>query len=142
MGTRWLDSIESVFNEVQRWPLEELELSELIDKILAIHLKTYKKQKAILTLVQAMFSVKELRELDAKHDDLVINHMSEVFKRIGLQRHIRERERIARLYLEITHSTFLVVVNQNENRAKRTLNDLKRMIEGLLAHHLSDSEES
>ncbi|REG86700.1 TetR/AcrR family transcriptional regulator [Marinomonas pollencensis] len=141
MGSRWLESIDAVFMEVLRWPLEELALSELIDKILAIHLKTYKKQKAILTLVQAMFSVKELRELDAQHDDLVIRQMSEVFKRIGLQRHIRERERIARLYLEVTHSTFLVVVNQNENRAKRTLNDLKRMIESLLAHHLSNSQE-
>lgn len=141
MGSRWLESIDTVFNEVQKWPLEELEVDDLIDKILAIHLKTYKKQKAILTLVQAMFSVKELRELDEKHDELVINQMSEVFKRIGLQRHIRERERIARLYLEITHSTFLVVVHQNENRAKRTLNDLKRMIESLLRHHLSASEE-
>lgn len=141
MGTRWLESIEAVFNEVQQWPLESLETSDLIDKILAIHLKTYKKQKAILTLVQAMFSVKELRELDEQHDELVISHMSDVFKRIGIQRHIRERERIARLYLEVTHSTFLVVVNQNENRAKRTLADLKRMIEGLFMYHLEQDSD-
>ncbi|WP_133010362.1 TetR/AcrR family transcriptional regulator [Marinomonas flavescens] len=137
MGTRWLESIDVVFTEVLSWPLEEFEFEDLIDNILAIHLKTYKKQKAILTLVQAMFSVKELRELDKKHDDLVIRQMAEVFKRIGIRRHIRERERIARLYLEITHSTFLVVVNQNETRAKRTLSDLKRMIENLLSYHLS-----
>ncbi|BFM49214.1 TetR/AcrR family transcriptional regulator [Marinomonas sp. THO17] len=140
MGTRWLDSIESVFTEVHQWPLEHLAVNDLIDKILAIHLKTYKKQKAILALVQAMFSVKELRELDEKHDELVINQMSDVFKRIGIQCHIRERERIARLYLEVTHSTFLVVVNQNEQRAKRTLADLKRMIESLFHYHLAAKE--
>lgn len=136
MGLSWLESIEGVLNEVQEWPLESLELTTLIDQLLSINLKTYKKQKAILTLVQAMFSVKELRELDQKHDDLVISKMAIVFKRIGIDHHIRERERLARLYLEVTHSTFLVVVNQNEQRAKRTLSDLKLMIESLLSQHI------
>lgn len=137
MGLSWLESIEGVFNEVQEWPLESLELTSLIDQLISINLKTYKKQKAVLTLVQAMFSVKELRELDQKHDDLVISKMSTVFKRIGINDHIRERERLARLYLEVTHSTFLVVVNQNEKRAKRTLSDLKLMIESLLRQHIN-----
>jgi AcrR family transcriptional regulator len=137
MGLSWLESIEGVLNEVQEWPLESLELPTLIDQLLSINLKTYKKQKAILTLVQAMFSVKELRELDKKHDDLVISKMAIVFKRIGIDHHIRERERLARLYLEVTHSTFLVVVNQNEQRAKRTLSDLKLMIESLLMQHIN-----
>lgn len=139
MGLRWLESIDKVFEVVRQWPLETLEIEDVLDKILAIHLKTYKKQKAILTLVQAMFSVKELRELDTRHDDLVINQMSEVFKRIGISRHIRERERLARLYLEVTHSTFLVIVNQNESRAKRTLADLTLMLDSLFKHHLEEA---
>jgi len=106
--------------------------------LLAIHFQTYKTQKAILALVQAMFSVKELRSLDKKHDDLVVRQMSEVFKRIGLNSHIRERERITQLYLEILHSTFLVVVHQNELQTQHTIRDLKRMVQCLLSHHLND----
>lgn len=78
--------------------------------------------------MQAIFSAKELRSLDKKHDDLVVRQMSEVFKRIGLNSHICERERIAQFSLEITHTTFLVVVHQNELRTQRTIRDVKRMV--------------
>jgi AcrR family transcriptional regulator len=137
MALRWLEGIETVLNEIDQWPVESLSVDELVDRMLAINLKVYKKQKAILTLVQAMFSVPALRELDNQHDDLVISRMAALFKRIGIQRHLKERERLARLYLEMTHSIFLVVVNQKGDRAKRTLADLRMMVCTLLHHHLA-----
>ena len=135
MGLRWLDGIEVILDQISKWPLEELPLEEAVDQLIALNFKVYKKQKAILTLVQAMFSVPELRELDMQHDDLVISRMAVVFKRLGIQKHITERERIARFYLEMTHSLFLVLVNQSGERAKRTLSDLKLMAYTLLAQH-------
>ncbi|SIS46402.1 TetR/AcrR family transcriptional regulator [Neptunomonas antarctica] len=137
MALRWLEGIETVLNEIDQWPVESLSVDELVDRMLAINLKVYKKQKAILTLVQAMFSVPALRELDNQHDDLVISRMAVLFKRMGIQRHLKERERLARIYLEMTHSIFLVVVNQKGDRAKRTLADLRMMVCTLLHHHLA-----
>ena len=128
MALRWLEGIETVLNQIDQWPVETLSIEELVDQMLAINLKAYKKQKAILTLVQAMFSVPELRELDEQHDELVIARMAGIFKRIGIQRHLKERERLARFYLETTHSIFLVVVNQKGDRAKRTLADLHMLL--------------
>lgn len=136
MGQSWLDSIEEVMKEIQDWPLEQMPLAEFIDQVIDTNLQTYRKQKAVLPLVQAMFSVPELRALDERHDEMVIAQMSKVFKRIGLKKHIRERERIARHFLEVTHSSYLVVVNQNPQRAARTLADLKLMLNCLLQHHL------
>ncbi|WP_067207909.1 TetR/AcrR family transcriptional regulator [Marinomonas aquimarina] len=136
MGQSWLDSIEEVLKEIQDWPLEQMPLAEFIDQVIDTNLQTYRKQKAVLPLVQAMFSVPELRALDERHDEMVIAQMSKVFKRIGLKKHIRERERIARHFLEVTHSSYLVVVNQNPQRAARTLADLKLMLNCLLKHHL------
>lgn len=141
MGKKWLDSIEQVLNEVQEWPLETMSISDFVDKVVDINLRTYRLQRAVLTLVQAMFSVPELRELDDRHDNLVISQMSKVFKRLGIKKHIRERERIARHYLEVTHSSYLVVVNQNERRAARTLDDLKLMMVCLLERHLGEDPE-
>lgn len=138
MGMRWLNEIEVVLSEFQNWPIETMEFDELVSKMLTVKLKVYKKQKAILTLVQAMFSVPELRDLDAQHDELVIQSMAQVFKRMGMSQHQKERERLARVYLESTHSLFLVVVNQKGDRAKRTLNDLKLMVKTLLSTYLSD----
>ncbi len=136
MGLRWLEQIELTLDEIDGWPVEELPLDQLVERMLAINLKAYKKQKAILTLVQAMFSVPELRELDARHDELVISRMANIFRRMGIRRHLKERERIARLYLETTHAVFLVVVNQQGERARRTLADLKLIIVSLLEQHL------
>ena len=138
MAMRWLDEIEAVLNEFETWPIETMALEELIDKLLKTNLKVYKKQKAILTLVQAMFSVPELRQLDEQHDELVIKKMAQVFKRMGINHHLKERERLARVYLEATHSLFLVVVNQKGDRAKRSLNDLNLMIKTLLKTYLAD----
>ncbi|BDX01271.1 TetR family transcriptional regulator [Marinomonas pontica] len=140
MGKSWLDSIEDVLKGIQEWRLEDMTLPNFIDQVVDINLRTYRQQRAVLRLVQAMFSVQELRELDERHDDMVISQMAKVFKRLGFKKHIRERERIARLYLEVTHSTYLVVVNQNERRAARTLDDLKLMLTCVLERHLNEPE--
>lgn len=140
MGKSWLDSIEEVLKDIHEWHLEEMTLPYFIDQVVDINLRTYRQQRAVLRLVQAMFSVQELRELDERHDDMVISQMAKVFKRLGLKKHIRERERIARLYLEVTHSTYLVAVNQNERRAARTLDDLKLMLTSVLERHLNEPE--
>lgn len=139
MGSRWLEGVEAALDEIASWPVEEMALDELVEKMLSVKLKVYRQQKAILTLVQAMFSVPQLRELDLQHDELEISRMAAVFKRMGINRHVKERERLARLFLETTHSVFLVVVNQKGERAKRTLADLNLMICMLLRQHLSDS---
>ncbi|MCO4759206.1 MAG: TetR/AcrR family transcriptional regulator [Oceanospirillaceae bacterium] len=140
MGLRWLEEIDKVLSEIAAWPVEDMPLDELVEQMLAKNLKVYKKQKAVLTLVQAMFSVPALRELDAQHDDLVISRMAAIFKRMGINRHLKERERLGRLYLETSHSVFLVVVHQSGERAKRTLADLKFMLCTLLQQHLEQSQ--
>lgn len=137
MANDWLEEINKVLRTITDWSIEDMVLDDLLAQMLALNLKAYKKQKAILTLVQAMFSVPELRALDEQHDDLVISHVAAIFKRMGIQSHIKERERLGRLYLETSHSAFLVVVNQNPERAKRTLADLKLMLLALLNQHLS-----
>ena len=142
MAMRWLDEIEAVLNEFETWPIETMDIDELIARLLKTNLKVYKKQKAILTLVQAMFSVPELRQLDEQHDELVIKKMAQVFKRMGINHHLKERERLARVYLEATHSLFLVVVNQKGERAKRSLNDLNLMIKSLLKTYLEDENHN
>ncbi|MDP2504572.1 MULTISPECIES: TetR/AcrR family transcriptional regulator [unclassified Oceanobacter] len=136
MGQRWLEDVEQALLGIAQLPVETLPLEQLLNKVLERHLKVYKRQKAVLTLVQAMFSVPELRQLDEQHDDLVIHHMAVIFKRMGIQSHIRERERLGRFYLEVSHSVFLVVVHQNPQRARRTLDDLHLCLHALLQHHL------
>jgi len=136
MGMRWLDGITVVLKEYEGWDVEGMELDELVDKMLMANFKVYKKQKAILTLVQAMFSVPELRELDAEHDEMMITCIAQVFKRAGMKKQLKERLRIAELYLEMTHAIFLSMVNMSGERLKRSRDDLNLMVGTLLKAHL------
>jgi AcrR family transcriptional regulator len=141
MGMRWLDDIESVLNEFDGWDIENIPLSDLIDDMLSTNFKVYKKQKAILTLVQAMFSVPELRELDEKHDEMMITTFARLFKRMGMSKQLKERERLGRVYLESTHAVFVTMSTQQGERVKRTQADLKVMVMALLLSHLAVKNE-
>lgn len=140
LGERWLEQTQLLLEQIDQWPLTTLSLREFVDKVVDQNLKVYKKQQGVLPLVQAMFAIPELRPLDQYHDDMVIAAMAKVFKQLGAQKHVHERERIARAYLELTHALLLVVVSQQGQRAKRTLDDLKWMVEALLQRHLTDIE--
>ncbi len=135
MGMRWLEGIERILQEYSTWDVETMDMDELVNKMLSANFKVYKKQKAILTLVQAMFSVPELRELDRQHDDMVITQISEIFKRLGIQKQLKERQRLAELYLEMTHSLFLMMVDMQGERLKRSMQDLNLMVCTLLHAH-------
>ncbi len=137
MGMRWLDGITVVLKEYEAWDVEGMDLDELVDKMLMANFKVYKKQKAILTLVQAMFSVPELRELDAEHDAMMITCIAQVFKRKGMNKQLKERQRVAELYLEMTHAIFLIMVDMSGERLKRTREDLNLMVTTLLKAHMA-----
>ncbi|WP_430461003.1 TetR/AcrR family transcriptional regulator [Thalassolituus sp. LLYu03] len=142
MGSRWLEDIGLALDSIAALPVETLSVDDLLDRIMAAHLSVYKKQKAVLTLVQAMFAVPELRDLDTQHDELVISRMAEIFRRLGINRHIKERERLGRFYLEMTHAAFLVIVHQKGQRARRTQSDLKLVMSTWLKHQLSEAGDN
>jgi AcrR family transcriptional regulator len=142
MAEQWLAEVARSLEEVDGWPLAELPLARFVDRLVERQLVVYRAQQGILHLVQAMFSIPELRELDQRHDALVIERMSRVFARCGLHGSPTELGRLARAYLELTHAILLVVVNQAGIRSRRTLADLKRVTLALLQPYLEEDTES
>jgi AcrR family transcriptional regulator len=132
MAERWLQEVERSLDEVARWPLAELSLAQFVSRLVERQLAVYRAQQGILHLVQAMFSIPELRTLDQRHDALVIERMTGVFARYGLHGTPTELGRLARAWLELTHALLLVVVNQAGSRSRRTLADLERVTCALL----------
>jgi AcrR family transcriptional regulator len=141
MAEQWLAEVERSLDEVDGWPLAELSLERFVDRLVERQLVAYRAQQGILHLVQAMFSIPELRELDQRHDALVIDRMTRVFARCGLQGTATGLGRLARAYLELTHALLLVVVNQAGSRSRRTLADLKRVTLALLQPYLEETAE-
>ncbi|WP_237065081.1 TetR/AcrR family transcriptional regulator [Microbulbifer guangxiensis] len=128
MGEQWLAGMTSALEELAEAELEEMSLEvftgELLDRLLAV----YREQRGLLPLVQAMWGIPELHELDARHDELLIRHLTGMFRRLNFRCPPNEMNRLARLTLETFHAVFLVIVNQEGTRAQRTRDDLQQML--------------
>lgn len=132
VGEQWLAEVTTVLETVDSWDMKEIGVEEFVDCYCEEMLKTYRQQVAVLPLVQAMFSVPELRKLDERHDEEIIACVMRVCHKISPVTKTDELNRIGRLILEVSHALFLVVVEQNKARGTKTLADLKR----ILTHYL------
>lgn len=135
LGKRWLDEAKQRLDEMDSWPLAELGIETFVDRQIDLVYRTYREQKGLLPLVQAIASIPELRELEAEHDQLVISRSALVFKQLGLAGDKRELSRIADVYLSMVHALMLVAVAQKGKQVDRTLTDAKSAILNLLRDH-------
>lgn len=135
LGERWLEEMTVGLRDIQAFDLENMSLEQFVEAAVERMLAVYRAQKAVLPLAQALWSIPELRDLDERHDTLVITKMSGAFARLKLKGSKNELERIGRVYLESTHAVMLTVVSQKTARSKRSLEDLKAMTLALLKLH-------
>jgi AcrR family transcriptional regulator len=137
LASQWIEEVGLALNDIDKIADEVESLAEFSDLSVDRMILVYRRQQGILPLVQAIYSVPELRPLDEAHDELVINRMGKVFKRIYIEGTQLELDRLARSYLEVVHALALVIVWQEGTRAKRTLDDLKAMVHCLLTRDRS-----
>jgi AcrR family transcriptional regulator len=64
MAEQWLREVERSLAEIDGWRLADLAPEQFVDRLIERQLAVYKARHGILHLVQAMFSVPELRALD------------------------------------------------------------------------------
>lgn len=138
LGDRWLETMSQALTDIESEPLESFDLEAFADRAVNRMLTVYRDERAILPLAQAMWAVPELRDLDERHDQMIIGRMMAIFQRLGCVSSDNELNRLGRAYLEMTHALSLVVVNQIGRRAERTTADVKRLVVSLLAPHMRD----
>ncbi|AFU97864.1 TetR/AcrR family transcriptional regulator [Simiduia agarivorans] len=138
LGDRWLETMSQALGDIEQFPLEQLDLDRFVDQAIDRMVIVYRDERAILPLAQAMWAVPELRELDERHDQMIIDRMMAMFRRLGFVSSDNELNRLGRVYLESTHALLLVVVNQVGRRSERTLADVKQMVLQLLRPHFRD----
>ena len=102
LGEQWLAEYTRALDELGEKPLEEMSLEHFVDNFLNRLLQVYRTQKGVLPLVQAMYAIPELRDLDQAHDRLIIERMSHFLQRLGFTQRKQELRRIGRLWLELT----------------------------------------
>lgn len=127
LGEQWLAEQTRALEEIGAHELEGMAIPAFIELAFTRLLRVYREQRGLMPLVQAMWAVPELRELDERHDEVVISHLSEMFRRLGLPQGKAERDRLGRLMLELVHALFLSVVEQPPVRARRSLQDVKAL---------------
>lgn len=125
LAEQWLGEIDQALRELEAETVETLSLKRFVDKVVDRMLLTYTNQRGLLPLVQAMFGVPELKDLDTAHDELIIRAMARMFARLEVAERPAELSRLGRAFLEVNHALLLVVVNQSKTDSLKTLADLK-----------------
>ena len=135
IGEHWLQEYSAALGRINAGQLENMGLVQFSERAVDRLLRVYKQQKGMLPLVHAMYAVPELRDLDEHHDELVVTEMAAMFARLGLSAGRAERERVARLWLEMTHALLLTIVEQRGVRANKSRADLIRLCHSLLENY-------
>ena len=135
LSQRWLNEITQALDDIDATLVDLEDLDRFTSHSMERLLEVYRRQRGILHLVQAMFSIPELRQLDDEHDELMINRFGKMFSRLGIELNGREMKRIARIYLELVHAMSLEIVEQRGAQASRSTEDLKFMAYSLLSRY-------
>ena len=125
LAEQWLGEWNLALLELEAHKIESLSLKKFVEMVLDRTLLVYKNQSGILPLVQAMFGVPELKELDSQHDELIIASMARMFRRLEITEDHAELSRLGSEWMEVSHALLLVIVDQNPTDAARSLSDLK-----------------
>jgi len=125
LAEQWLGEWNLALLELEAHKIESLSLKKFVEKVMDRTLLVYKNQSVILPLVQAMFGVPELKELDSQHDELIIASMARMFRRLEITEDHAELSRLGSEWMEVSHALLLVIVDQNPTDAARSLSDLK-----------------
>jgi len=125
LAEQWLGEWNLALLDLEAHKIEALSLKKFVEKVMDRTLLVYKNQSGILPLVQAMFGVPELKELDSQHDELIIASMARMFRRLEITEDQAELSRLGSEWMEVSHALLLVIVDQNPTDAARSLSDLK-----------------
>lgn len=129
-----------VLEQIEAMDIESMKLKAFVDETINSLLHVYSNQRALLSLAQALWSIPDLRHLDAEHDDLIISKVSRILQRLGFKATDNELNRLGRAFLELSHSLLIVIAEQRPIRQQRTLADLKSMVFVLFQRHQTDDK--
>lgn len=132
LAEQWVGEMDIALQELETEAIESLSLKRFVERCVDRMRLVYINQRGLLPLVQAMYGVPELVELDLIHDELIIASMARMFERMDIASKPAELRRLGRAYLEITHALLVVVVNQSPQDGDKTLGDLKYLSLSLL----------
>ena len=125
LAEQWVGEMDIALQELEAEDIEAISLKKFIERSIERMLLVYTNQQGLLPLVQAMYGVPELKELDLIHDELIINSMARMFKRMDIASKNAELARLGRSYMEISHALLLGVVHQSKADGSKTLAELK-----------------
>ena len=132
LAEQWVGEMDIALQELESEAIESLSLKRFVERCVDRMRLVYINQRGLLPLVQAMYGVPELVELDLIHDELIIASMARMFERMDIASKPAELRRLGRAYLEITDALLVVVVNQSPQDGDKTLGDLKYLSLSLL----------
>ena len=84
LAEQWVGEMDIALQELEAEDIEAHSVKKFVERSVERMLAVYNNQLGLLPLVQAMYGVPELKELDVIHDELIITSMARMFKRMDI----------------------------------------------------------
>ncbi len=137
IAEQWLSEYSSFLNTMENWSFNKMNIEDFCNRSTALLFDVYERQRGILPLIAAISAVPELAELDQQHDEEVATRLSSIFKRLGVEGKRGDHTRLAIVFLEMTHATLMVALEQTGIQRKRTLDNIIQMSKTLLSSRIN-----
>jgi AcrR family transcriptional regulator len=122
---QWLVDVAETINGLQAEDIESLRVKPFVDLCTERFLLLYQRHKGLLPLVSIFEAIPELKTLNSKYRDLVIEGLTDLLRRLAISSDSTELERLASLYMQINHGLLLAIALQTVTNPESTLADLK-----------------
>jgi AcrR family transcriptional regulator len=137
LAEQWLNDMTEVVTDIDNNIEKYTDYKDYSNNYIESISKVYHRQRGVLSIIQGMYGIPELRELDEQHDQLMIKKLSQSFSALGFQSSTSELTRVSYLYVEFVNAMNIAIIDQKGAKAKKNLQDINVMGCTLIAQHFS-----
>ena len=109
LAEQWVGEMDIALQELEAEAIEGLSLKRFVERCIERMRLVYVNQQGLLPLVQAMYGVPELAELDLIHDELIIASMARMFERMDISSDTQIRAHSTALHVSIVKSVVNII---------------------------------
>lgn len=135
LAEQWLNDMTEVVSEIdsniEKYSDHQEYSNSYIDGISIV----YQRQRGVYPIIQGMYSIPELRELDDKHDQLMLKKLRKSFKSLGFKSSASELSRVTYFYVELVNAMNIAIIDQTGSKAKKDQQDIKVVANALINQH-------
>lgn len=132
LASRWIEKMEILLTENEVEDEQFVNWLQWYDSYFNAVLALYREEKGVVRYYDMLVSVLELRELDLKMDEMIVDYLTRSLLSFFPQLDLSNIEVMNRMIITSMHNVFRFAVNMPDPQQTRMINNLHFLIQSLI----------